>query len=388
MTLASVVLAWAVVAASAANVAFWGAALLARYGRRAPPPPLPQAPPAVTLIRPFRGLERDAIEKNLSLVRQDYPRLEVLFVAEDEHDAGMSAAKEACARHLGRGRVLTAPDVGVLSGKVRNMVAGWRESTSPLVAFCDSDILLDEGDVTACVRAMLAERIGASWMPVVCREGGLHGALWLLITAVDGVTAQLAAPHLGVRQTLQGGLMVLRRDVIDTAGGIEQLGDTFADDVRAGNVIQRAGFSLAASERLLLHRSEPEPIASWLPRFHRWTICIRSEAPREFFVQLVMNPVAFPLLAWLLTLGGARASFAAALLAGSVVSRVAGTIFVDHALLRPRGVRIGAHALLRPLADLLFCALSVAALSIPFVRWRGRWYRIGVDGRIASGGSR
>ena len=47
-------------------------------------------------------------------------------------------------------------------------------------------------------------------------------------------------PSFYVPQALQGGLMVLRRDALERAGGIEQLGDTFADDVRAGNVLQRA----------------------------------------------------------------------------------------------------------------------------------------------------
>jgi ceramide glucosyltransferase len=376
-------LIWAAAAAAISNLAFWVVLCVARARRSPPLPELPADPPRVTLIRPFRGLEARAVEKNLSLLRQDYPNLEVLFVAEDEDDPGMPAARLACAQVPGRGRTLVSRGVGVFSGKVRNMSTGWHASSSELVGFCDSDIALAPGDLTACVRPLLQAEVGGSWMPVVCEERGLHGRLWLLVTAVDGVPFQLAAPVLKLRQSLQGGLMVVRRAALQAAGGVEQLGDTFADDVRAGNVLQRAGFALRSSERLLHHASAPDPFPGWLLRFHRWTLCIRSEAPVEFFAQLAMNPVAVPLLAVGGGLAsGAGAAEAATVLAASALSRTLGTLAADHLLLRPRGLTVGADAVLRPLADLLFFALSFGALLFPFVKWRGRWYRVGLDGRI------
>ncbi len=376
-------LIWGIAAAVVANLVFWIFALTARLRRRPEPDPLPSDAPAVTLIRPFRGREENALEKNLSLVRQDHPNFEVMFIAEDEDDPGIPPAREACEAAPERARVLISRGVQVFSGKVRNMAVGWRASTAPLVAFCDSDIHLDPGDLTACARTFSDPKVGASWMPVVSREEGLHGRLWLLVTAVDGVCLQLAAPHLHLRQTLQGGLMVLRREALEAAGGIEQLGDTFADDTRAGNVIQRAGYTVRSSHRLV-HHHVVDPFPRWLQRFHRWTICLRSEAPAEFFAQLVFNPVGIPLLAVLVLHGSPRAAIAWTVLAGSVALRLAGTVFVDFALLRPRGVQIGASALLRPLADLLLFGLSIAALVFPFVRWRGRWYRVGWTGRIVS----
>lgn len=373
---------WSVAAAFVTNAVLWGSTLLTCASRRRSPAPT-AAMPAVTLIRPFRGLEEDALEKNLSLVRQSVPDLEVLFVCEDDDDPGLPAARKACEAAPERARVLIARDVPrVLSGKVRNMIAGWRASRAPLVAFCDADIHLEPDDLASCVRNFEDPSVGASWMFVVFEEEGLHGALWKLITVGDGLPVMSAAGRVGLRQSLQGGLMVLRRDALEAAGGVEQLGDTFADDVRAGRVLQRAGWRLRASERLLHHPSPREPLVQWLQRFHRWTLCFRCEEPLVFYAQLALHATAIPLLVTLLAWGSPGAAAAAAVLGASVLLRTAGAFAADHLVLRPRGARLGATVLLRPFADLLFFVLGVAAIVFPFVRWRGRWYRVGWDGRI------
>lgn len=375
--------AWAILAACVSNGILWSSALVVYAVKLKPSPPSPGPPPRVTLIRPFKGLEVDALEKNRSLLRQDHPGLEVLFICEDPEDPGVAAARAACAEAPDRARLLFSSGVPqVPSGKVRNMIAGWRASTSELVAFCDADIHLAPGDLSSCVGALADPEVGASWMFVLFEEGGVHGQLWKLMTGADGYPIMSAAARLGMHQSLQGGLMVLRRDALDAAGGIEQLGDTFADDVRAGFLLQRAGYKLRASERLLRHETPAEPLAEWALRFHRWTLCFRSEAPVGFFAQLLLNASAVPLLVALALADSALALPAVLLALGSIGLRTLGTAFVDLAILRPRGARVGWATLLRPLADLLFFTLSVTATVLPFVRWRGRWYRVGWNGRI------
>lgn len=380
------VLASAAIAALIANTSVGVAAVIARWraDRLAADEPAPLTEgSALALVRPFRGADPDALRRHQTLLDQTYRPLEVILVCEQPDDPGVPAAREACQLAPGRARLVLATDAPpLMSGKVRNMIAGWRATEAPLVGFCDSDVALSPQDVAACVRELADPRVGAVSAHVVFQADGLLGRLGMLTTTADSCALLGAAARLGRGVVLQGGLMVFRRAALEAAGGLEPLGDTFADDARAGVLLRRGGWRIAVSRRPIQHRSPPEPAASWLARHHRWLVSRRRELPAAFAAELLLNATAAPAAAALLLAGGPAGALALGLLGASIAARTATTFYIDRVLLRRLGVRLGAWSLARPLADLLHFALCCGSLLIPLVVWRGRWFLVGPSGRI------
>ncbi len=379
----TLLLAWAALAV----LVFHGLRLVATViaARRAPAKLCPAADGAsVTVVRPFIGIDEDGRAKHLTLLRQRYRPLEVVFACESEQDAGIPAVRAACDEERGRGRlVLAGSDASIGSGKARNMIAGWRASRSPLVAFCDADIALDPDDVGRCVALFEDPRVGAVFMPCLFDAPGIAGRLVMFTATVDSSVLVQAAARIDRLPLLQGGLMVIRRSALEAAGGIEVVADAIADDMRLGRVLRRAGFVLRATEQPIVHRSGREGPLAWAARYHRWMMCQRSEAPGGFWLMLALHPLVAPLLAALAVPAPLRPIAWTLLGLGSLVE-LAYTAFVERRFLRPDGLRLGWWVLARPVADLAHFALCLAALVWPVVSWRGRRYFVGPSGRIVA----
>jgi ceramide glucosyltransferase len=336
----------------------------------------------LVIVRPFRGADVDAKRKHETLVSQTYAPSEVIFVCDSPNDPGVPDAMAACALAPSRARLLfAAEDATVVSGKALNMIAAWNAAPdAELVAFCDSDLALDPDDVGRCI-ALLDEdpRAGAAFVPCLFDAEGPIGRMIVLTATVDGSVFIRASGVRGDTPILQGGLVVVRRDALERAGGIRVVADAIADDLRLGRALREAGFTVRATTHEIVHSTPREGMLSWSERYHRWMTCQRTDNPRAFFAMLLLHPLVLPLVA-----AAASPTHRAAMLWATGVSAVFESLFtlgVERMLLRPRGIRLGAWILARPLATIVHFVFCVAALFYPIVTWRGRRYVVGLDGR-------
>lgn len=372
-------LVWSAAAAVLGNAAYL-AALIAACRRKAPSAePDLESLPALTIVRPLKGLEDGAEGHHESLFGGRLQPEAVLFVVESESDPAVEAVRPVVERHPDRARLLTAlPAPGVLSGKVRNMMTGWSAARTPLVGFCDSDITLDRGHLADCVSRFADPNVAAASLPILYVAEGVFGRLSMLIMTIDNATLVRSASRTDIGAVTLGGLMIFRRDALEAVGGPEALGDALADDVRAGELIHKAGGQIRLAERPLVHNSGPEPALGCLARHHRWLTSIRTELPLFFWLQaLLLNPIAATLTAGtvLSATGSPWAATAWAIAAASALLRTITAFATDRALLRPHGVGLGAWCLARAAADILYLMVLLTTLLVPFVYWRGRWFR-------------
>lgn len=380
--MASFFLLWSVIAVVCPTLLVTVALALAlrRAGRRKLarwPVAIATSGPAVHLVRPLCGREEGADEKNLSLLRQVYAPLSVAFVAESTHDPALADARRVCAAEH-KGTCLTARDDRAVSGKARNMIAGWRSSTSEIVGFCDSDIVLSPDAVSRCVSAMQERGAAASFAPCLFDAQGGWGKLAMQVATIDKFALAEAAAGLGLVPCLEGGLMLVSRSALADAGGIELISQTIADDLRIGQALRLRGFRLGISTAPVVHRTPPESAAVWAQRYLRWSICRRTEAPGLQLLGLVLNPLAVPLV---VAIGLSNAHLGALALAGALV-RIGYAHAVSRLLLAPHGVRIDGWCWARPITELLDAGFVAAAFLTRSLTWRGCTYDIDFRGRV------
>lgn len=375
-------LTWASAAAVIANGMFIGALLAIKLKDKSAdaPAPDPRDLPALTIVRPLRGLEEDAVAHHASLFEGSHQPAAVLFVVESEDDPAVEGVRPILERYPDRARLLTsAHATPVLSGKVRNMIAGWEAAQTPIIGFCDSDIRLERHHLAACMREFADPEVSASSLPILYVAEGWMGRLSMLIMTIDNATLVQSATVTNYGTVTLGGLMIFRRDDLDAVGGPAMLGDALADDLRAGELLEKAGRRIRLADAVMVHHSGRESAWSVLARHHRWLTSVRTEVPLFFWLQvLLLNPTAATLAAGtVLSLSGSGWATAAwGVFAGSATLRTATAFATDRALLRPQGVSLGLWCLARLPADIMYLAVLLTTLAFPFVYWRGRWFRV------------
>jgi hopene-associated glycosyltransferase HpnB len=244
-----------------AHGGFW------RTTQRLPPttPAGPAGPanwPAVVAVVPARD-EAAVLPQTLpTLLAQDYPGPFSVTLVDDASTDGtgvVAARLGQQARHRLRVVPGTARPAG-WAGKPWAMAqgvaaTGQAEADPRYVLFTDADIAWTPGALRALVRAAEADdRVLVSQMVLLRTETGWEKAI---IPAFVYFFAQLY-PFRWVNRpggrtaAAAGGCMLVRRDALAAAGGIDRIGSALIDDVALGRLLKRAPAGGKTSGRIWL----------------------------------------------------------------------------------------------------------------------------------------
>ncbi len=89
------VIRYALLGLSMAPLGYYVVAIIAagKFFRERPAAPTDFAPP-ISILKPIRGLDREAYENFASFCRQDYPEFEILFCASDKEDPAVPVIEQ------------------------------------------------------------------------------------------------------------------------------------------------------------------------------------------------------------------------------------------------------------------------------------------------------
>src|SRR6266542_4263290 len=228
----------------AARGGFWRAA--ARDDREQPAEP--RSWPAVAAVIPARD-EADVVAESLgSLLRQDYPGpFAIVLVDDQSRDATAYAARQGAAERLTivPGRPLPAG----WSGKIWAMKQGIEHVERPgnpaaYLLLTDADIAYAPDTLrTLVARAQAGDLVLASLMAKLRCESLAERALIPAFTFFF----QMLYPFAWVNRprsptaAAAGGCMLVRRDALDAAGGIETIRGALIDDCALGKALKAVG---------------------------------------------------------------------------------------------------------------------------------------------------
>lgn len=217
----------------------------------APAASLPERLPAISILRPIFGLDREVYENYASFCRQSYPEFEMLFCVSDETDPAVPVIQKLIADfpHIPMRLLVGSPPLGV-SDKVNKLSRMAKEARHDLLLVCDSDVRVEPGFLRAIAAPFRDPAVGG----VTCLYRGLADAraslsvdLVALGNSTDFAAGVLVSRRLSGINFMLGAAMATTKARLAEIGGFEALVDHFADDYELGNRIARAGHRVELS---------------------------------------------------------------------------------------------------------------------------------------------
>lgn len=220
-----------------------GTSLIAMYRCRQSDTHLPAArgAPAVTILRPVRGVDSTDELTLASGFALDYPDYELIFCCADKDDPAAALARRLMAQnpHV-EARLLIGDHAISANPKLNNLVKGWHAARGDWIVFADSNVLMP---------ADYVQRLLAGWRhdtgilcspPIACRPRGFWAELECAFLNTYQARWQYSADSLG-QGFAQGKTMLMRRRDLASAGGIHALAEEIAEDAAATKLVRSLG---------------------------------------------------------------------------------------------------------------------------------------------------
>lgn len=237
--------------------------------------------PPVSILKPIRGLDREAYENFASFCRQDYPEFEILFCVTDDRDEAIPVIRKLIADFPERAiRLLVGSAPLGASDKVNKLCRMVREARNEIVVVSDSDVRVDQGFLRAIAGPFSDSAVGG----VTClyrglTDSGFAADLEALGNSADFAPGVLVAWLLGGVNFMLGAVMATTKRHLAEIGGFELLVDYFCDDYELGNRIAARHHRVELSRFPVDIVYPNETIGEAFRHQLRWNLSIRYSRP-------------------------------------------------------------------------------------------------------------
>jgi ceramide glucosyltransferase len=344
--------------------------------------PAPASHPPVTVLKAFRGADRDLAANLETFARLDGGEAQVLFGCAEEGDPGHAVALDFCARHTDA-RIEVVREQPGANEKVNNLAGIVPLARHPLLLLADSDVRVEPDLARRTLAPFDDPKVGLVSCPY--RARGLttpFAALEAAWIGLEFIPSVFLAAMLGPVRFALGATIALRREALDAMGGFAAIRDHLADDFQLGARVAAAGWRVHLAPAFVDLWCGPMGLRDYLLRQVRWARTIRVCNPAGHLFSVLSRPIPFALLAaaveptspW--ALGAVAATFGVRILTGVV-----------NALAQGCEGTVVAVALLSPLLELLSTVVWLLAWGGRTVVWRGRRFELDDGGRLVRRGS-
>ncbi len=252
--------------------------------RKLPPLDPSFAPPA-SILKPVRGLDREAYENFASFCRMDYPEFEILFAVSDPDDPVIPVIEKLqrdfpnCAIRL----LVGVAELGS-NRKVNNLCKLAQEAKYDLLVMNDSDVRVERDYLWEVVTPFANPDVGA--VTAFFRgmtEGSTAAELEGLVLSTETVPSALVARRLeGKIQFAFGWTMATTKQHLAAIGGFEAMVNHHSDDFELGNRIAAHRFRIELMRKPVWVVFPRETLGEYLRHEMRWSIGLRNVRPAGY----------------------------------------------------------------------------------------------------------
>jgi ceramide glucosyltransferase len=368
------ILRWTLLALALGPFGYYLLAIIAarRFFRNRPEIRKDFAPP-VTVLKPVRGLDREAYENYASFCRQEYPEFEIIFGVTESSDPAVPVIEKLIQDFPQRKiRLLIGAEQLGSGDKVNKLCRMVREASHDILIISDSDIRVAPGYLYAVAAPFADPQVGA----VTClyrgiTDGTLVSEMEALGNTSDFDAGVLSAWQLGGVDFTLGATMATTKERLAQIGGFEALVDHFSDDYELGHRIAALGYRVEVTTFPVFTVFPSQTLAQCFRHQVRWNLTMKHSQPWGHFSLIFTQGLPWAILAAMIAPSW---GIAAVYLAGYVALRglmawTVGVWGVRDPILRKKMYLV-------PLRDAFAFAVWMTSFFKRRIEWRGSQYYI------------
>jgi ceramide glucosyltransferase len=334
--------------------------------------------PAVTILKPVHGLEKN-LERNLrSCCELDYPDYQVVFSVQRVDDPALPLLRKL-EHEFGRERVTVAvtDSEPVVNGKIQNLLGGMKAARHQVVLISDSDMFVRPDYLRTIVAPLADPDVGCACTLYRAADAeSWFEKLELLSYNSEFIVNVIFAEVSGAYDFGPGCSVAIRRKALEDSGGLEPLLDYLVEDFELVRRINAAGYRTAIVPYFVDTTVDLERPSEWWSHQVYWDQNTKAVNPVGFFFTFLIQPLPFVLVFALLR-GFDPLGWAALL--GTLTVRLGTRAWIFRLIGDREGPRALAWLPVRDLAGL--GSWLVALVKRTFV-WRNLRFGLTRDGRI------
>jgi len=335
--------------------------------------------PAMSVLKPIRGVDGDTYDNIKSFIEQDYPEYEVIFGVAELDDPAVRVVKRLMSEFPdAKLSLVNSVGVDAPNRKVANLIAMYREARHGIIVVADADMRVGRDYLRAIAADFEPGNVGV----VTCPYRGAYpenlGAAFEALTIdTDFIPSVAVARTLEGMSFALGATMAVRREALYDIGGFEALSDYLADDYMLGNLVKRAGYEVVLSRYTVDAVGRHGSLGEYFSHQLRWGRTYRACRPKGYIMSGLTKGTTFATL-FLIISGFSAGGWALFLF--NLALRYIQANHIESACVRGRDV--GAWMWLLPVKDLAGFFIWAMSLVGDEVSWKDERFRIAKDGRM------
>ncbi|BFZ04769.1 hypothetical protein BsWGS_07808 [Bradybaena similaris] len=261
-------------------------------------PPVPtEELPGVSIIKPLTGVDINLKSNLETFFTQEYPTYELLFSVPDDNDPAILVVKSL---------IETFPKVDAKlfiglktvgpNGKINNMVRPYEAAKYDNIVISDSGIKMTPTSLYEMVHCLKPDVGLVLQMPYCATRKGFGAIYQQVYFGTMQARNCLSANAVNINCST-GMSSMLRRDVLDAAGGLKHFGKYLAEDHFIAEAIRSQGYKVVLASTPALQNSGNCSIADFHQRMIRWAQLRVSMVPSL----IILEPFGESILLGLIT---------------------------------------------------------------------------------------
>jgi ceramide glucosyltransferase len=254
--------------------------------------------PAITMLKPVHGFEKNLRENLRSACLQDYPEYQVVFSVQEPTDAAIPLIHEI-QQEFGPERITLVIEKcwAGSNGKINNMIVGLRRAKHDVLVISDSDVRLKPDYLRTIVAPLADPQVGCA----CTLYKGACASRWfekmeLLTLNADFMTSVIFAHVTGASKFCLGASAALHRSTLDKIGGLEALADYLVEDYEMGRRIAVSGKKIAVIPYFVDTMVDLKTPSQWWNHQVYWDQNTRAARPLALFATILVRSIPFALL--------------------------------------------------------------------------------------------
>lgn len=258
--------------------------------------------PAVSLLKPVRGVDFGSYENFASFCRQEYADYEILFGVGDDADPAVPLIQRLISDFPQRRIRLFVGAERIGANRKVNMLARLtREAQHEILVLTDGDIRVTQNYLREVVAPFAEPRVGAV-TSFYCgiAEKNLGAELEAIGAASDFFAGVLMANWMEGITFALGASIVTTKEWVAKIGGFAAIADMLADDYELGHRIANAGGQILLSRESVWTTYPAQSAGGFWQHQLRWARTVRLCRPLSFAGLIFTHGLPWALLAALI----------------------------------------------------------------------------------------